>query len=52
MLEVGDGWPEQKPNSLTGEQCSLSSGVLDTTENHGRKFLAMLDIYETFKTVL
>ena len=52
MFEVDDGGHEQKPNSRSGEQCSISIGFLDATINPSRKFLAMLDKYDTFKTVL
>ncbi|MCH2287100.1 MAG: hypothetical protein MK481_06570 [SAR324 cluster bacterium] len=52
MLEVNDGMHEQKPNSGTDEQYYLSIRVLDATVSPRRKFLAMLDKYDTFKTVL
>ena len=52
MLEVNDGMHEQKPNSGTDEQYYLFIRVLDATVSPRRKFLAMLDKYNTFKTVL
>ena len=52
MLEVNDGMHEQKPNSGTDEQYYLYIRVFDATVSPRRKFLAMLDKYDTFKTVL
>tara|TARA_B100001013_G_scaffold65287_1_gene34097 strand:+ start:437 stop:595 length:159 start_codon:yes stop_codon:yes gene_type:complete len=52
MLEVNDGMHEQKPNSGNDEQYYHSIRVLDATVSPRRKFLAMLDKYDTFKTVL
>ena len=52
MLEVDEGGHEQKQNYGSDVQFCFSSGVLDATVSPSRKFLAMLDKYDSFKTVL
>jgi len=52
MLVVNDGMHKQKPNSGTDDQYYISIRVLEATVSPRRKFLAMLDKYDTFNTVL